>query len=332
MEKNTFLASFGMIGLRLIEKFGLNSYRFAKRLGIHIKSTNNIDIRLPGNIVDAGFKSAMDQISDPAFALRAAECWHPSHFKALGYAWLASGSLYTALGRLERFICIPAGQALIKCQDTEAGLCVIYESGRGDNSLGHTMADFGLSLIISMCRVNMGGAVQLYSVNLKRSQPLDSSPYERFFQCDITFGAKADGFVLPWSVANRPLLTANADFAQIFDDILVGELEKISGADLVHRCKRYLIDNISSGEPSEDRLAEDMAMSRRTLQRKLAEHGLTYRIILDKIRHDMALKYLGTPDKSLTEIAFLLGFSEQSAFARAFRRWSGISPSTYRNT
>jgi AraC-like DNA-binding protein len=328
---NTFLASFGMIGLRVVETFGFNSYRFAKRLGVPTKATYNLDMRLPGSMLDAGFKNAMEMIADPAFALRAAECWHPSHFKALGYAWLASGSLYTALSRLERFICISAGQALLSCSDTDEGLCLTYNNGRGKNPLGHTMADFDLSLIVSMCRANIGGSIQLRSVTLQRPIPLDREPYDNFFQCDVTFGAEQDRFVLPWKVVNKPLATANAEFAQIFDDILVGELERISGADLVHRSRRFLIENISAGEPSEERLAEAMAMSRRTLQRKLAERGLTYRTILDNIRHDMALKYLGSPDKSLTEIAFLLGFSEQSAFARAFRRWQGVSPSAYRN-
>lgn len=328
---NTFLASFGMIGLRIVETFGFNSYRFAKRLGVPTKATYGLDMRLPSSIFDAGFKNAMGMISDPAFALRAAECWHPSHFKALGYAWLASGSLYTALKRLERFICISAGHALLSCNDTEEGLCLTYDSGRGNNPLGHTMADFGLSLIASMCRTNIGGSIQLRAVTLKRPVPLAREPYEDFFQCDVIFGAERDSFVIPWKVVNRQLPTANTEFAQFFDDIMVGELEKVSGADLVHRSRRFLIENISAGEPSEDRLAEAMAMSRRTLQRKLSERGLTYRTILDSIRHDMARKYLGSPGKSLTEIAFLLGFSEQSSFARAFKRWQGVSPSVYRN-
>ncbi|WP_256594857.1 helix-turn-helix transcriptional regulator [Pseudomonas sp. OV226] len=66
-----------------------------------------------------------------------------------------------------------------------------------------------------------------------------------------------------------------------------------------------------------------MAMSRRSLQRKLAERGVSYRILLDRLRHDLAKRYLITPSTSLTDIAFLLGFSEHSAFARAFKRWQG---------
>ncbi|MDR6918891.1 AraC-like DNA-binding protein [Pseudomonas sp. 3296] len=331
MATNTFLVSFGMIGLRIIETYGLNTRSFTLRLDVPTSTVQNNRARLSADFADAGFMSAMTLISDPAFALRAAECWHPSDLQALGYAWLSSGSLHTALRRLERYICILAGRAALSCTDKEAGICLIYDTGRGNTPLGHTMADFGLSLIIAMCRTNLRGPLRLHSVHLKRPRPVDPAPYERFFASEVTFGADHDSFVLPWSVVNRPLPTGNAEMAQVCDDILVGELAKISGSDLVHRCRRFLIENVASGEPSEERLAEAMAMSRRSLQRKLAERGQSYRSILDRIRHDLARKYLAIPDKSLTEIAFLLGFSEQTSFARAFKRWQGLAPSDYRN-
>jgi len=273
---------------------------------------------------------ALALIPDPAFGLRAAECWHPSDLQALGYAWLSSGSLLTALNRLQRYIGIFAGRAALACTENDEGVCLTYDSGRGNTELGHAMADFALSLIIGMCRTNLRGPLPLCSVHLKRPCPSDRSPYERFFECEVVFEADNDSFVLPWNVLNRTLPTANAEFAQFFDDILVSELTRLSGSDLLMRCRRFLLENMSSGEPSEDRLAEAMAMSRRTLQRKLAERGVSYRILLDRLRHDLAQRHLMTSSISVTEIGFLLGFSEQSAFARAFKRWQGVSPSDFR--
>ncbi|WP_150781906.1 AraC family transcriptional regulator [Pseudomonas fluorescens] len=329
MATDTFLASFGMVGVRIIDSYGLKSRRFASRLETSPHAVAN-NTRLSTDLVDAGFINAMTLITDPAFGLRAAECWHPSDLQALGYAWLSSGSLHTALGRLQRYIGIFAGRATLDCTDTEEGVCMTYDSGRGNTAVGYAMADFGLSLIVGMCRTNLRGPLPLCSVHLKRPSPSDRSPYERFFECEVVFEAESDSVVLPWKVLNRTLPTANAEFAQFFDDILVSELTRLSGSDLVMRCRRFLLENMSRGEPSEDRLAEAMAMSRRSLQRKLAERGVSYRILLDRLRHDLAKRYLITPSTSLTEIAFLLGFSEQSAFARAFKRWQGISPSDFR--
>ncbi|MGH8765739.1 MAG: helix-turn-helix transcriptional regulator, partial [Burkholderiales bacterium] len=78
-------------------------------------------------------------------------------------------------------------------------------------------------------------------------------------------------------------------------------------------------------------IAKTLHMSRRTLQRKLAEADLTYQQLVDQTRRDLALRYIEDAGKSLTEITFLLGFSGQSAFTRAFRRWTGESPTVFRD-
>jgi AraC-like DNA-binding protein len=83
---------------------------------------------------------------------------------------------------------------------------------------------------------------------------------------------------------------------------------------------------MTSGEPSEEALARAMGMSPRTLQRRLGDLGLTYKGVLEKTRYDLALRYLDDPTKSVTDVTFLLGFSEQSAFTRAFKRWNGSAP------
>ena len=91
-----------------------------------------------------------------------------------------------------------------------------------------------------------------------------------------------------------------------------------------------LLEQLSSGELSEEQMAQRLHMSRRTLQRKLAEAETTYQKLLDDTRRDLALRYLEDPRHSITDITFLLGFSQQSAFTRAFRRWTGMSPTDYR--
>ena len=111
---------------------------------------------------------------------------------------------------------------------------------------------------------------------------------------------------------------------------LTGQLAELTRDDLVTRCKAHLLEHLTSGEPTERGLAEAVGLSRRTLQRRLAEHGITYKRLVDETREALARRYLENPQRSLTEITFLLGFSEQSAFTRAFRRWHGESPSDYR--
>ena len=139
-----------------------------------------------------------------------------------------------------------------------------------------------------------------------------------------------DGFVLAREVADKPLLTSNQDLAGTFDAILAAQLAELGSSGLVTRCKAYLLHELTSGEPSEEKMAAAMCMSRRTLQRKLGEEGFAYKALLEKTRHELALRYLDDPARTITDITFLLGFSEQSSFTRAFKRWSGKAPTAYR--
>lgn len=330
MASETFLASFGLIGLRLIELHGINPQGFAQQVGIASIELPDARTRLPSSLLDLAFEKASSLIPDPAFALRSAECWHPSNLGTLGYAWLSSGSLRTALKRMARYTRVIGQRMSARCADDDQGLRFIYDHGRGETLVGQTMADYSLALIVDMCRTNFGPALTLESVSLRRPDPKNPKPYEDFFSCPIRFGAAEDGFVLERHIADRPLPTSNHELATTFDAILTGQLAELNTGDLAHRCRAHLLQELTSGEPSEEELARALGMSRRTLQRKLGELGLTYKGVLEKTRHDLALRYLDDPTKSVTDVTFLLGFSEQSAFSRAFKRWNGNAPTAYR--
>ena len=83
-------------------------------------------------------------------------------------------------------------------------------------------------------------------------------------------------------------------------------------------------------EPSQEEVAEQLHMSPRTLQRRIGDSGTTYKEILDKTRHALAMAYLSAPQHSVSDVTYLLGFSCDSSFTRAFRRWTGQSPSDWR--
>lgn len=330
MASETFLASFGLIGLRLVELHGIDPQRFAQQVGITSIEIPDAKTRLPSALLDKAFAQAVELIPEPAFALRSAECWHPSNLGTLGYAWLSSGSLRTALKRMARYSRVIGQRMSARCEEIDQGLRFIFDHGRGETIIGHAMADYALALIVDMCRTNFGPALTLESVTLRRPSPANPKPYEQFFACPIAFGAAYDSFVLERHIADRPLASSNNELATTFDAILTAQLAEISNGDLVARCKAYLLKELTSGEPSEEELAKALGFSRRTLQRKLGDLGLTYKGVLEKTRYDLALRYLDDPSKSVTDITFLLGFSEQSAFTRAFKRWSGKAPTTYR--
>ena len=100
---------------------------------------------------------------------------------------------------------------------------------------------------------------------------------------------------------------------------------------MAQKVKAIIVDQLPSGNVTDESVARTLYMSSRKLQRQLQNAGTTFNTLLNEIRKDLAQKYLREQDTSMTEIAFLLGFSESSAFSRAFKRWMGVSPTQYRN-
>ena len=107
-------------------------------------------------------------------------------------------------------------------------------------------------------------------------------------------------------------------------------LKNLIGDDLVTRASMAIAHELPSGQPRDESIASALFMSPRTLRRKLAARGTSFSMLVDRVRYELAKQYINEPIRSLTEISFLLGFSELSAFSRSFKRWTGKTPSAFR--
>jgi AraC-like DNA-binding protein len=327
----TFLATMGQVFVRLVEMHGIDARALLLEVGIDPATLRDPSARIPSAFWDTAGARAAALIPDPAFGLRAARCWHPSNLGALGHAWLASSTLRTGLQRLERYSRILGEKAQLKITDTRDGLRLGYDHRRRDPVLRAIGTDFVLSLVLDMCRMNYGASLRPVEVRLARGRPADTEPYRHFYGCPIHFEANEDSFLLTPRVADEPLPTANRQLAGTLDSILTAQLAALDKNNIPARCKSNLLDELTSGELSEEEMAKQLHMSRRTLQRKLAESNTTYQKLVDDTRRDLALRYMEDPRNTITDVTFLLGFSGQSAFSRAFKRWTGMSPTTYRD-
>ena len=128
------------------------------------------------------------------------------------------------------------------------------------------------------------------------------------------------------------LPSSNRELALLHDEFLMKYLIDIKKGDIVQQIQSVIIDNLPSGKVSDNLIAKELNLSERSLQRKLKQQGTTFRTILDNVREMAAIQYIKNPVNTMSDIAFLLGFSEQSAFSRAFKKWTGTSPIKYRNS
>jgi AraC-like DNA-binding protein len=326
----TSLATVGQIVWRLLEMHGIDSRALFRRCGIAAADIRDANARLPSEKWDLVAREAAARIPDPAFALRAARCWHPSNLGVLGHAWLTSSTLRSGLQRVVSYGRLVGERVSTRLENTANGLKLLIDSGRTDPVTGPIVIDLTMSLLMDMCRMNFGASLRPRAVCLKRARPDAWQEYSAFYGCPVRFSEPADSFTLSAADADEPLPTSNRQLAATLDRLIAEQLAHLDKTNVVARCKASLLEQLSSGELSEEEMAQQLHMSRRTLQRKLAEAEITYLKLVDDTRRDLALRYIEDPRHSITDITFMLGFSQQSAFTRAFKRWTGMPPSGYR--
>ena len=131
-------------------------------------------------------------------------------------------------------------------------------------------------------------------------------------------------------VVAEPLVTANPELVRVNDRIVTDYLARLDRNDVVMQVRSKLADRLPDGQLDEAEIAAMLNLSRRSLQRRLGEQGMTFTQLQEQTRRELALQYVRDPRYSFGEIAYLVGFSEPGNFSRAFRRWHGVSPSQYR--
>lgn len=157
------------------------------------------------------------------------------------------------------------------------------------------------------------------------------SDYEAIFRCPVQFGAKRDAIVLPAVALQLPNRLGDKAVCDFLVQHLEEETQKLpSETPLVMDLMTRLTERLRHGVPQATEIASAMGMSERTLYRRLPDEGLTFRAVLGRAQTALARELLATSNCSIAEVAFLTGFSEQSAFSRAFKRWVGQAPGQYR--
>ncbi len=332
LRLDTTLATCAQILDHLMRRVGLEPGPVFARHGIDPATLTDPSARLPADATDAVVRDVASHTSDPAFGLQASQCWHPTHLGALGHAWLASSSLKRGLERLQRYWQLIGQRTSIAVCEQPEGVAVVLSNPRNDPVVAAATTDIDFSVLVAMCRMNAGDGFDPVQVNLIRPEPAVRAPWDAFYRCPVRFGAHERSVVLPRGAVEAPLSTSNRPLVGMLDKLLAEDLARLDRSDVVARCKALLNRRLASGEVTATRVARDLAMSRRTLHRKLADAGTTWQQLVDDTRRDLALRLIEDPRRPIGEITFELGFSQQSAFARAFRRWSGSSPTGYRET
>jgi AraC-like DNA-binding protein len=324
----TTVGSYAMAIAHTLEASGIDSKRALQAAGISTELSNDPLVRLPTSQLTHLFQTCVEVTHNAYFGLRVAHHIHISNLHALGYALAASSTLMDFCRRLERYFQLISQTASISLSEVDGSMHLRVE--HLVPLCGETEDAFMGFLIVTM-RLLYKQDFNPLQVSLHRPMPRDGGePYAKLFRAPVSF-AQPDGLlVFAKSDMTHNLSGSCPELAQVNDNIVISYLARMDKNDVITGVKQKIIEYLPDGDCSRDRVASALCMSPTTLQLKLSQRGCNFQQLLDDTRKELACSYLSQAARSVTEITFLLGFSDTSNFTRAFKRWTGVSPTDYR--
>jgi len=314
---------------KILESYGIDPEPLFREMAMDPALLKQPGARYRMDNIDNLWRKASEVIDDPCFGLKTGDLWHPSHASALGYALLASHSLREAFERVDRYYRVLTDERPMRLDETEEELTLtlIFSHKRRDIP---QRSDAILAGVMRACRMTYIEDLTPESVTFTHPKPSCSARFFEYFRCPVVFEAPANSLSLSIDAVDKHLPGSHPQLAELADQVMIEYLAKLDQNHMPQKVKAVIIDQLPSGNVTNENVARALYMSSRKLQRQLQSAGTTFNTILNETRQDLAQKYLGNQDTSITEIAFLLGFSESSAFSRAFKRWMGVTPSEFR--
>jgi AraC-like DNA-binding protein len=301
----------------------------AAEAGIEVALLTDTAARIPHSQIVHVWESFAARCGDPVFGLTAAAIVGVPRLDAIDYVLQRSANVREMLDRFMRYQRLFHDANAVSAVE-RGDLCELHLRFQGELSRSRHFIEFILAMWTGRFHsFGLGGEIR--RVSFRHAAAADRAAYTRSFGDAVRFDADHDGIAIPRALLEAPLPEADPSFAQSFEAQLERELAELrTGTTFPDEVRDAIARLIGSGDSCEiDAVARRLAVSARTLQRRLTDDGTSFRELVDLVRRDVALRSVRGAAANLTDLAFLLGFSEVSAFSRAFRRWTGKSPTEY---
>jgi AraC-like DNA-binding protein len=263
--------------------------------------------------------------------LRIGAAMRSDEYGAFGLAWKSAPNLRGSYARSARYGHVLGSAETYSVEKFPGGLFFNLEKA-GDGRMGMLLSnEASMSAVDTISREVSTGNFAPLAVHFKHAPRGDVSVYEAHFGCPVHFESGRDALLVSEESIDAPNRLGDETIAGFFDRHLEQQLASLTqDSTLELRVRRSVANLLSEGVPTLSSIASELAMSGRTLQRRLSEDGHSFQSVVDMARKDLAQRLLSETDYSLAEVAFLTGFAEQSGFTRAFKRWAGQTPRSYR--
>lgn len=314
--------------------FGLSREDVLAGTGLDDTWMEQKDARLSQNQYLGIVSRALDLSADPALGIKVGRCLNLFEYGVWGYSIMSCATAGEAMGVAFRYWELNGALVNVSVKlDGDAIVWTITPAFHMDDPrlVRFTVEEF-LSTTFMTCLFLFGRSLDVRGLTLAYPEPDYADLYREFVTCPVLFNSEHSQLIFDRSVVDYPTITGHPvmrDFCEVQCQELMRDLARADK--LVETIRHHVIQSMGRF-PKADDMARKLAISPRTLYRRLKEKNTSYQAILDGVREDLAMSYLEHTHLSIDQISDRVGFTETTTFRRAFKKWTGVSPSEFRKT
>lgn len=332
-EPTTLASATALLATALRDGYGVDPEPLFEQAELSPVPPESPELRYPIKKIRRLWALSRELTGDEAIGLKAGWYAKPQHFYAFGYSWMASSTLHDAMQRLGRYFQLMSTASVEFGMSEEEDAYVL--STRFPDKAQMPPAegiDCGLTAVLALCDIVAEKKIRPIKVELTDAAQLPVEAYRAELGAPVTMNAKVRKFYFEKELLDEPLPNAAPEIAKATDKIAEQYIDTLDPRKVASQVTRLLIDLLPSGEADQALVSAQLNRSPSTLQRQLQGEGLNYRQVLEETQRGLAETYLRENKHSYAQIAFLLGFSDQSNFSRAFKRWTSMTPGQFQAT
>src|SRR5262245_9516376 len=308
---------------------GYDPMPFLRAQGVNGRCLLDPDATVPMSVCVGLLAEGVRDTGDDNLGLHIAEQAELGSFEVHFYAMVSSPTLGAALERVCRYQRLIHETSQVRLEQSRDRVVLSHRLAAG-LAAPRQPAELLLAAWVRTGRVATGTSWSPAQVRFAHRAPRDVREHERFFGAPLLFATGENALVLPASLLDLPCRRTDPSLLSLLDRYAADRLGGQRAATFAERARAALAEELEAGSVTAHRVAARLKVSVRTFHRSLGAEGTSYRRVLDQLRIDIAERHLMDDRMSVGEVAFLLGFSELSAFHRAFKRWTGRTPVTFR--
>jgi len=330
-QSTTFMAGFVARGVLIsFRMLGLDPELVCAPLGLRASELMDPAARVSRGVIWSLFGEAERLSGDRSIGLRVAETMPTgagggiiSQMAAVSETGLA------AVRHLARYHKLIADGLEVQLHEDESGLMVDFTPAEKDDALVRQAMEAFMGGIWKVFDEALIQPLVPVRVSFRHSPPPEVEPYERFFGCPVEFCAPTYRLHFPLEALRQEMIAAQPRAASRLQELAESELRAIAPEFTVAVSEQVRVAIEEQERPTHASTARRMAIGQRTLQRRLREEGSSFRMIVDRERRNLALFMLKEPERRVIDVAQAVGFDDATSFSKAFRRWTGESPTAY---